>query len=300
MKLEFLTDIQDLPPETQRTLEGVAEACVKAEGLRVPVSACLHVVDDERIHEINRETRGVDRATDVLSFPTVQYPKGTAKDNEKRVRREYDPETGACFLGDILLSMPRAKAQAEEYGHSLRREMCYLTAHAMFHLMGYDHEADADKAKMRAMEEQALRIYEMPEGDRMKDQALYETACEAMEGAYAPYSHFLVGAALLCESGAVYTGVNVENASYGATICAERAAACAAVAHGERRFLKIAIAGSGSVAWHCGVCRQVLAEFAAPDMLVLAGKAGEPYHERTLEELLPHSFGPKDLDRSGE
>lgn len=300
MTLEFLTDIEEIPTDTQRTLSEVANACAKAEGISYPVSATLRVVDDERIREVNRETRGVDRATDVLSFPTVRYGKHTARGSEKRVRREYDPDTGTCFLGDILLSLPRARAQAEEYGHSLKREMCYLTAHALFHLMGYDHEKESDKAAMRAMEEKALGACGIFRDEEKAEQALYEKACEVMKNAYAPYSRFQVGAALQCESGEIYTGVNVENASFGATICAERTAACTAIAHGEKRFVKIAIAGSGAVAWPCGICRQMLSEFAAQDMVVLAGHAGAPYRPKTLSELLPNSFGPKDLETPEE
>lgn len=128
-----------------------------------------------------------------------------------------------------------------------------------------------------------------------------ELICEALEArgrAYAPYSNFPVGAALLTESGEVYSGVNVENASYGMTICAERSAVFAAVSRGLRDFTAIAIATSGAHA-PCGACRQVLAEFA-PDLLVLlvdADRSEQPPCELRLSELLPYSFrfdGPKD------
>lgn len=119
-------------------------------------------------------------------------------------------------------------------------------------------------------------------------QELYKAASEIRKNAYAPYSNFQVGAALLSESGRIYTGVNVENASYGATICAERSAISRAITEGERKFRAIAISGSENPAFPCGICRQVLAEFA-PDMEIIVrnGKELEVY---SLEELLPHSF----------
>ena len=130
----------------------------------------------------------------------------------------------------------------------------------------------------------------------MSYQELFEQACEAMQNSYSPYSHFKVGACILTSSGRTFKGCNFENASYGATICAERCAASCAVAAGQRRFKAIAIAAD-SVAWPCGICRQVLREFACgPDMPVMAGAAGSGNFEtRTLEELLPGSFGPEYL-----
>lgn len=130
----------------------------------------------------------------------------------------------------------------------------------------------------------------------MSDEQLYEKACAMLQNAYCPYSNYRVGAALLCDDGSVFTGVNIENASYGATICAERSAIAAAVSQGKRRFVKIAIAGSSSVAWPCGVCLQVLSEFAAPDFLVIAGQNGRPPLKMPLKELLPCAFGPQSLE----
>ena len=132
---------------------------------------------------------------------------------------------------------------------------------------------------------------------------LVRLALEARNHSYAPYSHFGVGAALLTESGKVYQGCNVENASYGGTICAERNAALRAVYEGERRFTAIAVAGfpdncleeDRGYAYPCGICRQVLREFAVPGMKVYIARTEEDVVETTLEELLPTSFGPEDL-----
>ena len=134
---------------------------------------------------------------------------------------------------------------------------------------------------------------------------LISLAIEARKNAYAPYSGYCVGAALLCADGSIYTGCNVENASYGATNCAERTAVFKAVSEGHHSFKAIAIAGgkrtenmneATDFAYPCGVCRQVLREFCVPsDMTVIVCKNVSDYREITLEELLPSSFGPDNL-----
>ena len=121
---------------------------------------------------------------------------------------------------------------------------------------------------------------------------LFDHARSALPGAYAPYSGYHVAAALLTVGGAVFTGVNVENASLGLTICAERAAVVAAVAGGYREFSHIAVvAGGESPPIPCGACRQVLSEFA-PALHILVSSRNGNVHAYTLEELLPHSFSP--------
>jgi cytidine deaminase len=120
---------------------------------------------------------------------------------------------------------------------------------------------------------------------------LITRARDAMEQAYAPYSGFRVGAALLGEDGSIHTGCNVENASYGLTICAERAALAGAVGRGVTRFRRVAIVTNGSEAVApCGACRQVLAEFS-PEMTVVSA-AGAERKSWTLGQLLPHPFEP--------
>ena len=129
----------------------------------------------------------------------------------------------------------------------------------------------------------------------MTHQELFNLACRAREHAYAPYSNYQVGACILTTEGHTFTGCNFENASFGATICAERCAASCAIAAGERSFAAIAIAAN-TAAWPCGICRQVLREFACgPDMPVIVGPAGGAFTVKTLSELLPESFGPEYL-----
>ena len=133
----------------------------------------------------------------------------------------------------------------------------------------------------------------------MGDLELMRLAEDARAYSYVPYSHFAVGAALLTKDGRVYTGCNIENASYTPTNCAERTALFKAVSEGEREFAAIAVIGGpagekGRFCAPCGVCRQVLREFCAPDFRILLGSVDE-VQAYTLEELLPTSFGPSDL-----
>ena len=122
---------------------------------------------------------------------------------------------------------------------------------------------------------------------------LYIIAREALENAYAPYSGYRVGAALLTSDGSVFTGVNVENASYGAGICAERTAAVKAVSEGHRDFVAIAVASEHGRAMPCGICRQFLSEFSG-DMTVITGDGQDDITEKRLDELLPYGFeGPE-------
>ncbi|WP_432651370.1 cytidine deaminase [Huintestinicola sp.] len=125
----------------------------------------------------------------------------------------------------------------------------------------------------------------------MTDNELMETAEKACENAYAPYSKFKVGAALLSSDGRVFTGCNVENSSYGAGICAERTAAVKAVSEGAVRFSSIAIANAGGgLTFPCGICRQFLSEFAEEGFRVILRNDKGSLEIFTLEELMPHSF----------
>lgn len=136
----------------------------------------------------------------------------------------------------------------------------------------------------------------------MTNQKLIEKAFEIRKSAYTPYSHFKVGAALLTKSGKVYTGCNIENASYSPTVCAERVAFFKAISENETEFDKIAICGAheGSLTFDitspCGVCRQVMAEFCDKDSFkILLATSEDSYEEYTLNDLLPHTFDKSSL-----
>lgn len=126
---------------------------------------------------------------------------------------------------------------------------------------------------------------------------LIKQAIEARENAYAPYSHYKVGAALLTSNGQVYTGCNIENASYSPSNCAERTAIFKAVSEGERDFEVIAVVTVDGGA-PCGLCRQVMREFA-PNLTVIIGDFSGNYRVFSLPDLLPHSFGPENLEMVG-
>lgn len=124
----------------------------------------------------------------------------------------------------------------------------------------------------------------------MTNRELYEIAVSMLPRAYAPFSKYQVGAALLTKEGKLYTGVNVENSSFGGTICAERTAFVKAVSEGDKEFEKIAIVSSGGEAWPCGICRQFMKEFCDDDFVVITGNDADSIRTYTLAELLPEGF----------
>ena len=131
--------------------------------------------------------------------------------------------------------------------------------------------------------------------------ALVQAALDARNNAYVPYSHYAVGAALLTEDGEIFCGCNIENASYGATNCAERTAFFRAVSQGKRKFRAIAIAGGMEgekpveYAYPCGICRQVMREFCKDDFIIIVAKSVEDFQEYRLEEILPFGFGGESI-----
>ena len=134
----------------------------------------------------------------------------------------------------------------------------------------------------------------------MNNKELVTAAFAAMQNAYAPYSSYKVGAALLSKSGRLYTGCNVENAAYGPTNCAERTAFFKAVSEGERDFVKIAVVGGkdGSVTdmfMPCGVCRQVMAEFCDGDFEIIVARSKDDFTSFTLSTILPYGFSKKNI-----
>ena len=130
-------------------IKKAANMALDAEGVDVPCIISVMLTDEEGIHAVNREFRGVDAATDVLSFPQNELIPGDfhSEDCEK------DLDTGAVLLGDMMISIPRCEAQGEEFGHGYERELMYLTVHSVLHLLGYDHMDEGEqKRQMRARE----------------------------------------------------------------------------------------------------------------------------------------------------
>ena len=145
------TEVEGAEPYAD-LLRQVIPAALEAEGVAVPWEVDVLFTDDEGIHQINLEQRDVDRPTDVLSFPMFDLQPG-----EHPTEEDADPGTGLVPLGDMVISLERAKAQGEEYGHGTRREVAYLAVHSVLHLLGYDHMDEGPmKAQMRAREEAIL------------------------------------------------------------------------------------------------------------------------------------------------
>ena len=142
----------EVPPAVEAQLRRSILAALEDEGVDVPCVIAVIVADDEGIRETNLANRGVDRATDVLSFPMFELKPG------EKPRAEWaEPDTDKVYLGEMMISLERTNAQAAEFGHSPEREVCYLAVHSVLHLLGYDHLDEGPmKARMRAREETIL------------------------------------------------------------------------------------------------------------------------------------------------
>ena len=146
-------------------LRRVIPAALEAEGVSFPCEVDVLFTDDEGIHAINLEQRGVDRPTDVLSFPMFQLTPGAPPTLDDV---EADPGTGLVPLGDMVLSLERAEAQGAEYGHGAEREAAYLAVHSVLHLLGYDHIEDDEAEVMEAREDAILRDLALERGEDPK------------------------------------------------------------------------------------------------------------------------------------
>lgn len=135
-----------------------------AEYVHCPYEIDVNVLltDDERIHEMNREFRQIDRATDVLSFPMADYERpGDFSLCEREPEAYFHPESGELLLGDIVLSVEKVYAQAQEYGHTPKRELAFLTVHSMLHLFGYDHMEEGERQEMEKAQEEIMQILQI-------------------------------------------------------------------------------------------------------------------------------------------
>ena len=148
----------EVTEEFTNKLENTITFALKEEEVNVPCEVSLVFVDNEEIREINNENRGIDRSTDVLSFPILDYPKDKVyKDVYKEEKFDETFLDGEdLVIGDIVLSLEKALEQSKEYNHSFEREASYLVVHSVLHLLGYDHMEDEEKKKMRTREEEIL------------------------------------------------------------------------------------------------------------------------------------------------
>ena len=144
-------------PQTKRVVKKAVETALAAEGVEEPAAIDILLTDDETIHEINREHRGVDRPTDVLSFPMNELTPGAFDPD----LCEWDYERECLLLGDMVISMERCAQQAEEFGHSFEQEVAYLAVHSALHLLGYDHvDEGVMKRQMRDREKEIMKRME--------------------------------------------------------------------------------------------------------------------------------------------
>ena len=135
----------------------VCVAVLEAEGCPYEAQVNVLLTDDRGIREMNREYRGIDREQLILSFPNVDFEEEGVFDIGEDSEADYfDPETGELVLGDIMISVDRVYGQAQEYGHSVRREFAFLVAHSMLHLCGYDHMEEEERARMERRQEEIL------------------------------------------------------------------------------------------------------------------------------------------------
>ena len=157
MKLLWQIDTQ-VDPRYLSLTQTAADCALWMEGVSRPCAVNIRICGDDAIHEINREYRGVDRATDVLSFPMNELTPGAFDPDAC----EWDYETDRAMLGDMVISMERCAEQAETYGHSFAHEVSYLTVHSVLHLLGYDHvDEGEDKRRMRAREKEIMRLLDV-------------------------------------------------------------------------------------------------------------------------------------------
>ncbi len=154
MKINMTFDVFTLRQvQISSIIQKCVQATLQAEKVTVPCEINVLVTNDKGIHAINLASRKVDKPTDVLSFPMFELAPGCPPDGSENY---LDPETGLCPLGDMCISLERAAAQAKEFGHSLKREVGYLTIHSMLHLLGYDHLDEAEQKKLMRSREESI------------------------------------------------------------------------------------------------------------------------------------------------
>lgn len=148
---------REFPFSAQDTAELVCRAVLEEEGCPYEVQVSVVLADGGTVRGLNRDYRGMDRETDVLSFPNVDFPaEGVFEIQEDREADYFDPGSGELVLGDIIISMDRVYEQARCYGHSVRREFAFLVAHSMLHLCGYDHMEEPERARMEEKQDRIL------------------------------------------------------------------------------------------------------------------------------------------------
>ncbi|MBR6402582.1 MAG: rRNA maturation RNase YbeY [Eubacterium sp.] len=158
MHIEIVNETEhDYPEAYDPIVEDVINASLDYLNCRYECEVCVTFTDNDGIHQINLSERGIDNPTDVLSFPMLEFEKpGDLSYAEQYPQDFFNPETGELLLGDIVISLDKVKSQAEEYGHSDKRELAFLVVHSMLHLFGYDHIDEEDRLVMEKLQKDIL------------------------------------------------------------------------------------------------------------------------------------------------
>ncbi|WP_369017243.1 cytidine deaminase [Thermatribacter velox] len=253
----------------KRKFEKLLQLVLKGERRDLSGILNLVLVDTEKMRELKERFFGKRESSDVMSF-------------------FYGEEEDQTW-GEVIICIPVALEQAKVAGNSIDDEISLLFIHGLLHCLGYDDQEPQDLQVMSEKQEHYLNAFKK----YLLFEKLINKALKQLDLSYAPYSGYRVASALLCTDGTIVTGVNVENASFGLSICAERVAVSKAVSMGKRDFEAIAIVSEKrDFCYPCGACLQVLTEFS-PGIKVLVARSSEDFKVLGLEELLPHSFSLK-------
>lgn len=152
IEFENRQNVVNFTDDIKKVLKSAIECALKFEKFKNPYEVDVTIVDNKEIRKINKKFRNIDRETDVLSFPMLRFKDGQGGVDED----DINPDTNEVVLGDVVLSFEKALSQSKEYEHSFEREAAYLTVHSVLHLLGFDHEIDNDKKKMRIEEEKIM------------------------------------------------------------------------------------------------------------------------------------------------
>lgn len=150
--IEDLQNMVEVQEELRDKIEKLVDLSLQSEGIRLDSQVSIYFVDNESIRKINKDTRDIDKATDVLTFPIAEFYKGVIKST----LGDVDVDCKLLILGDIVVSLEKAREQASEYGHSMEREILFLITHGMYHILGYDHMTETEEREMMKKQELVL------------------------------------------------------------------------------------------------------------------------------------------------
>ncbi len=228
------------------------------------------------VHQLNKEYRGVDKTTDVLSFGLEAV--------------DFYEQMNILPLGDIIINYEKIISQAKEFNHSEKREFCYLFTHSLLHLYGYDHIKNSEAKRMNFITEWIMNNIDVRR--KKMNESMFSKVKSLLKKSYAPYSDFQVACILIDKDGKEYKGVNVESAAYPSGLCAERNAIFSAVTKGARPYefkeVHIISKKEEDVINCCGACLQVMNEFLDNDCVIYSyNNSGTKVRKSSIREMMP-------------